>query len=73
MIPALPTQNFFWQSASISISLADGADAVIADHLRQSFKPGEVTPEKSNEIGRKLALKLTKGNNAFIVCVPRRC
>lgn len=45
-----------------------GADDVIAYHLRQSFKPGEVTPEKSNEIGRELALKLTKGNNAFIVC-----
>ena len=45
-----------------------GADDVIAYHLRQSFKPDEVTPEKSNEIGRELALKLTKGNNAFIVC-----
>ncbi len=45
-----------------------GADDVIAYHLRQSFMPGEITPEKSNEIGRELALKLTKGNNAFIVC-----
>ena len=45
-----------------------GADDVIAYHLRQSFMPGEITPEKSNKIGRELALKLTKGNNAFIVC-----
>ena len=45
-----------------------GTDDVIAYHLRQSFMPGEITPEKSNEIGRELALKLTKGNNAFIVC-----
>ncbi len=45
-----------------------GADDVIAYHLRQSFRPGEITPEQSNEIGRELALKLTKGNNAFIVC-----
>ena len=45
-----------------------GADDVIAYHLRQAFKPGEVTPEEANEIGRELALKLTKGNHAFIVC-----
>ena len=38
-----------------------GADDVIAYHLRQAFKPGEVTPEEANQIGRELALKLTKG------------
>ena len=43
-------------------------DDVIAYHLRQAFKPGEVTPELANEIGRELAMKLTKGNNAFVVC-----
>ena len=37
-----------------------GADDVIAYHLRQAFKPGEVTPEEANQIGRELALKLTK-------------
>ena len=42
-----------------------GADDVIAYHLRQAFKPGEVTPEEANQIGRELALKLTKGNHAF--------
>ena len=45
-----------------------GSDDVIAYHLRQAFKPGEVTPEEANQIGRELAMKLTKGNNAFIVC-----
>ncbi len=45
-----------------------GADDVIAYHLRQSFKPGEVTPEKANQIGQELAMSLTKGNNAFVVC-----
>lgn len=45
-----------------------GADDVIAYHLRQAFKPGEVTPEEANEIGRELAMKLTKGKNAFVVC-----
>ena len=45
-----------------------GSDDVIAYHVRQAFRPGEVTPEKANEIGRQLAMSLTKGNNAFIVC-----
>ena len=45
-----------------------GVDDVIAYHLRQAFKPGEVTPEEANQIGRELALKLTKGNHAFVVC-----
>ena len=41
---------------------------MIAYHLRQAFKPGEVTPEEANQIGRELALKLTKENHAFVVC-----
>ena len=45
-----------------------GSDDVIAYHLRQAFKPGEVAPEEANQIGRELALKLTKGNHAFVVC-----
>ena len=45
-----------------------GSDDVIAYHLRQSFLPGEITPEEANQVGQELAMKLTKGNNAFIVC-----
>ena len=45
-----------------------GTDDVIAYHLRQSFVPGEITPEESNRLGRELAMRFTKGNNAFIVC-----
>ena len=41
---------------------------VIAYHLRQSFKPGEVTAEQANKIGYELAMSLTKGQNSFIVC-----
>ena len=41
---------------------------VIAYHLRQSFKPGEITPELANKIGYDLAMSLTKGKHAFIVC-----
>ena len=40
---------------------------VLAYHLRQSFKPGEVSPEDANRIGYELALRFTKGRHAFIV------
>ncbi len=45
-----------------------GADDVIAYHLRQSFVPGEITPEEANRLGRELAMRFTKGKNAFLVC-----
>ena len=44
-----------------------GKDDVIAYHMRQAFAPGEITPEEANRLGRELAMKLTHGNNAFIV------
>ena len=40
---------------------------VIAYQIRQSFKPGEITPEEANAIGYELAMKFTKGRHAFIV------
>ena len=45
-----------------------GADDVIAYHLRQSFVPGEITPEEANRLGCELARRFTKGNHAYIVC-----
>ena len=45
-----------------------GADDVIAYHLRQSFVPGEITPGEANRLGRELAMRFTKGRNAFVVC-----
>ena len=42
-------------------------DDVIAYQIRQSFKPGEVTPEEANRIGQELALRFTKGKYSFIV------
>lgn len=47
---------------------SQGKNDVLAYHIRQSFKPGEVTPEEANEIGRQLALSFTKGKHAFVVC-----
>ena len=40
---------------------------VIAYQIRQSFKPGEVSPEDANRIGYELAMRFTKGKYAFIV------
>ena len=40
---------------------------VIAYQIRQSFKPGEITPEEANRIGFETAMRFTKGNHAFIV------
>ncbi len=45
-----------------------GEDDVIAYHLRQSFVPGEITPEEANRLGVEFAKRFTKGNHAFIVC-----
>lgn len=45
-----------------------GKDDVIAYHMRQSFLPGEITAEEANRMGRELAMRFTKGKNAFIVC-----
>ena len=35
-------------------------DDVIAYQIRQSFMPGEITPEEANKIGQELALRFTK-------------
>ena len=40
---------------------------VIAYQIRQSFKPGEITPEDANQVGYELAERFTKGKHAFIV------
>jgi hypothetical protein len=45
-----------------------GSHDVIAYHLRQAFKPGEIDAETANEIGYKLAMRLTKGKYAFVCC-----
>ncbi|GHU50562.1 hypothetical protein FACS1894127_5960 [Clostridia bacterium] len=44
-----------------------GKRNVLAYHIRQSFKPGEISAEEANEIGRQLALSFTKSSHAFIV------
>lgn len=45
-----------------------GADDVIAYHVRQSFRPGEIAPEDANRLGVEFAKRFTKGKHAFVVC-----
>ena len=40
---------------------------MIAYQIRQSFKPGEITPEEANQVGYELAMRFTKGRHAFLV------
>lgn len=40
---------------------------IIAYQIRQSFKPGEITPEEANKIGYETAMRFTKGRHAFTV------
>lgn len=40
---------------------------IIAYQIRQSFKPGEITPEEANRVGYETAMRFTKGEHAFIV------
>ena len=45
-----------------------GTDDVIVYHVRQSFRPGEITPEEANRLGVEFAKRFTKGNHGFVVC-----
>ena len=47
----------------------NGLRNVIAYHFRQSFRPGEITPEDALEVGYETAMRWTKGKHAFVVCV----
>ena len=40
----------------------------IGYHVRQSFRPGEITQEEANRLGVEFAKRFTKGNHAFVVC-----
>lgn len=44
-----------------------GDRRVIAYQIRQSFRPGEITPEEANRIGYETAMRFTKGKHAFTV------
>ena len=68
--PLIADQEFNFaknQYAAIT-GRSQGANDVIAYHLRISFKPGETDAATANRIGYGLAMKLTKGNHAYVCC-----
>ena len=38
---------------------------VLCYQIRQSFRPGEITPEEANRVGYETAMRWTKGKHAF--------
>lgn len=46
---------------------------VLCYQIRQSFKPGEITPEEANRVGYETALRWTKGKHAFFVATHTDC
>jgi len=54
-----------------TITGREQSNDVIAYQIRQSFKPGEVSPEEANHLGYELAMRFLKGKHAFIVCTHR--
>lgn len=44
-----------------------GRSTILAQHLYQSFMPGEVTPEQAIEIGKKLAESFLKNDYQYVI------
>ncbi len=45
----------------------DISNEIIGYHIRQAFKPGEITPDEANRIGKELASKISNDAYAYIV------
>ena len=48
-----------------------GTPMCCAIRIRQSFKPGEITPEEANRVGYETAMRWTKGKYAFFVATTQ--
>lgn len=66
--PQLVAAEFALSKRQYTLRTGRKAPGVIAYHIRQSFKPGEITPEEANLVGRELAKRFLKGKHAYIVC-----
>lgn len=68
--PMIAEQQFLFTKSQYTrlTGRKQGSKDVIAYHLRQSFKPDEIDAQTANKIGYDLAMSLTKGKHAFIVC-----
>lgn len=45
----------------------ENENEVLVYHVRQAFKPEEITPEEANEIGKELASRMTDDQFAYVV------
>ena len=45
----------------------ENENEVLVYHVRQAFKPEEITPEKANEIGKELSSRMTGDQFAYVV------
>lgn len=66
--PQLVAAEFVLSKRQYAQRTGRKAPGVIAYHIRQSFKPGEITPEEANIVGRELAERFLKGKHAYIIC-----
>ena len=66
--PQLVAVEFALSKRQYTLRTGRKKPGVIAYHIRQSFKPGEITPEEANIVGRELAERFLKGRHAYIVC-----
>jgi hypothetical protein len=69
--PLTAAQEFaFLRSQYITTTgKSQAANEVVGYHLRQSFAPGEVDAATANRIGYEMAMSLTKGKFAYMVCI----
>ena len=51
----------------VVVDYADGRKSYLLMTMRQSFLPGEVTPEKAHELGCELAKRFLKGKYQYVV------
>jgi hypothetical protein len=66
------TEEFLFSKRQYELTTGRKQDKehdVIAYHLRQSFKPGEISPELAGKVAYDTMMSLTKGKHAFIICV----
>lgn len=66
--PQLVAAEFALSKRQYALRSGRREPRVIAYHIRQSFKPGEITPKEANLVGRELAERFLKGRHAYIVC-----
>lgn len=62
--PALAAQRF-----AMIRAWGTGRNEVLSQHVTQSFKPGEISPEEALKVGKELADRLLKGEYQYMLAV----